>query len=207
MPLPSGRWCVSISIITSRWRGHYYSVPYALVKPQLEARISAHTVELFHQGKRVASHRRSPHKGRHTTVVAHMPKAHQHYAEWTPQRLIHWAEKTGGATAQVVASIRASRPPPQQGFRACLGIMRLGKRYGDDRLEAACRTGLWSSGRVPTRVSTRFSSMISTANPCRVQPKRPYATCIMSMSVVPSITIKKGESPCSTILLWTNFRP
>lgn len=118
--------------------GHYYSVPYALVKQQLDARLTTHTVELFHKGKRIASHQRSPHKGRHTTTAAHMPTAHQHYAQWTPQRLIRWAEKTGGATAQVVESILASRPHPQQGFRACLGLMRLGKRYGDDRLEAAC---------------------------------------------------------------------
>jgi transposase len=122
--------------------GHYYSVPYTLVKHQLEARLSAHTVELFHKGKRVASHRRSPHKGRHTTVTAHMPKAHQQYAEWTPQRLIRWASKTGPATARVVETILTSRAYPQQGFRACLGIMRLGSRFGDDRLEAACRRAM-----------------------------------------------------------------
>jgi transposase len=122
--------------------GHYYSVPYALVKHQLEARLSAHTVELFHKGKRVASHRRSAHKGRHTTVVAHMPKAHQHYTEWTPTRLIRWAAQTGHACARVVETILASRPHPQHGFRSCLGIMRLGKRYGDDRLEAACRRAM-----------------------------------------------------------------
>jgi transposase len=122
--------------------GHYYSVPYALVKHQLDARLTTHSVELFHKGKRVASHQRSPHKGRHTTVTAHMPKAHQHQAQWTPQRLIRWAEKTGGATAQVVEAILASRPHPQQGFRSCLGIMRLGKRYGDQRLEAACHRAM-----------------------------------------------------------------
>jgi transposase len=122
--------------------GHYYSVPYSLVKQQLEARLSAHVVELFHQGKRVASHQRSPLKGRHSTVAAHMPKAHQHYAAWTPQRLVLWAAKTGEATAQVVETILASRPHPQQGFRACLGILRLGKRYGESRLEAACQRAL-----------------------------------------------------------------
>jgi transposase len=122
--------------------GHYYSVPYALVRQQLEVRLSAQVVEIFHKGKRVASHQRSPLKGRHSTVAAHMPKAHQQYAAWTPQRLILWAAKTGEATAQVVEAILASRPHPQQGFRACLGIMRLGKRYGDDRLEAACRRAI-----------------------------------------------------------------
>jgi transposase len=122
--------------------GHYYSVPYVLVKQQLDVRLSAQVVELFHKGKRVASHRRSPLKGRHSTVTAHMPTAHQRYAEWTPQRLIHWAAHSGPATAQVVETILASRPHPQQGFRSCLGIMRLGKSYGDERLEAACQRAL-----------------------------------------------------------------
>jgi transposase len=99
--------------------GHYYSVPYTLVRQQLDVRLSAAVVELFHKGKRVASHRRSAHKGRPSTVAAHMPKAHQHYAEWTPQRLIHWAATSGPATAQVVETILASRPHPQQGFRSC----------------------------------------------------------------------------------------
>ena len=79
--------------------GHYYSVPYSLVKQQLDVRLSAQVVEIFHKGTRVASHQRSPLKGRHTTVAVHMPKAHQHYAEWTPQRLVLWATKTGEATA------------------------------------------------------------------------------------------------------------
>ncbi len=122
--------------------GHYYSVPYQLVKQELDVRITAHTVELLHHNKRVASHRRSSLKGRHTTLTGHMPKAHQQYAHWTPQRLVHWAEKTGPATAEVVATILSSRAHPQQGFRSCLGIMRLGKSYGDERLEAACQRAL-----------------------------------------------------------------
>jgi transposase len=122
--------------------GHYYSVPYTLVKQQLEARISAQTIELFHKGKRLASHRRSQQKGRYTTVSTHMPQAHRHYAHWTPQRLIRWAAKAGEATARVVETILTSRAHPQQGFRSCLGLMRLGRRFGDDRLEAACRRAL-----------------------------------------------------------------
>jgi transposase len=82
--------------------GHYYSVPYALVKQQLEVRVSARVVELFHKGTRVASHVRSRLKGRHSTVAAHMPTAHRHYVAWTPQRLIRWAADSGAATAQVV---------------------------------------------------------------------------------------------------------
>ena len=121
---------------------HYYSAPYALVKRQLDARITAHTVELLHQGRRVASHGRSPHRGGHTTVPEHMPKAHRAYAGWTPQRLVRWARKNGPSTAALIGRILAARVHPQQGFRSCLGVMRLGERYGEKRLEAACRRAL-----------------------------------------------------------------
>jgi transposase len=122
--------------------GHYYSVPYQLVKQQVDVRLTARIVECFAKGQRVSSHRRSGLKGRHTTVPEHMPKAHQRYLEWTPERLVRWAEQTGPATAQVIAHILASRPHPQQGFRSCLGIMRLGKTYSPARLEAACQRAL-----------------------------------------------------------------
>lgn len=122
--------------------GHYYSAPYQLVKLELDVRISANTVELLYAGKRVASHCRSSLKGRHTTLTAHMPHAHRHYAEWTPQRLVGWAERSGPATAAVVDTILSTRAHAQQGFRACLGIMRLGKTYGDARLESACHRAL-----------------------------------------------------------------
>jgi transposase len=128
--------------------GHYYSVPYALVKQAVEVRLTLSTVEVFHRGRRVASHGRSSLKGRHTTVTDHMPKAHQRYAEGTPQRLVRWAAQTGPATAAWVEAILTTRRHPhaslphaslpQQGFRACLGILRLGKGYGAERLEAAC---------------------------------------------------------------------
>jgi transposase len=122
--------------------GHYYSVPYQLVRKALEARYSERTVECFHKGQRVASHPRSHLKGRHTTLPEHMPTSHRSYAEWTPQRLIRWAEKTGPATAGMVQTILERRAHPQQGFRSCLGIMRLGKSFGEERLEAACRRAL-----------------------------------------------------------------
>ncbi len=122
--------------------GHYYSVPYQLVRRQLDARYSARTVECFHKGQRVASHVRSPLKGHHTTVAEHMPKSHRQYAEWTPQRLVRWANKTGPATAGVVQTILQRRAHPQRGFRSCLGILRLGKSFGEERLEAACRRAL-----------------------------------------------------------------
>lgn len=121
---------------------HYYSVPSQFLKEQLDLRLTATTVELFRKSKRVASHLRSWVKGGYATVPEHMPASHLHHAEWTPERLIRWAEKTGGQTALVITAILGSRPHPQQGFRACLGVMRLGKSFGDDRLEAACARAL-----------------------------------------------------------------
>jgi transposase len=117
---------------------HWYSVPHALVGTKCDIRITDRAIEVFFRGKRVASHPRSS-AGRHfTTDPAHMPEAHRRHAEWTPSRIVRWAEQTGPATAALVASVMASRPHPEQGFRSCLGIMRLGRRYGDGRLEAAC---------------------------------------------------------------------
>ena len=122
--------------------GHYYSVPYQWVGKQVEVRVTAHTIEAFHRGSRLASHVRSSTKGRHTTIAEHMPRAHREYAEWTPTRLVAWAEQTGPATAKLIEHIMASRAHPQQGFRSCLGIMRLGKTCGRSRLEAACARAL-----------------------------------------------------------------
>ena len=121
---------------------HYYSVPYQLARTEVEARLTAHTVEIFYRGKRVASHRRSSRHGQHTTVAAHMPRPHREYAEWTPRRLVAWAVKTGPATGALIEQILTQRRHPQQGFRSCLGILRLAKRYGEQRLEAACRRAL-----------------------------------------------------------------
>ncbi len=128
------------------FEGHYYSVPYQLIKKQLDLRATAKTVEVLDRGKRVAAHRRNPSRGRHTTTPEHMPKAHQAYLEWTPPRLIRWAGKTGYSTAELVETIMLSRSHPQQGFRACLGLMRLGEIYGAERLEAACRRALAIEG-------------------------------------------------------------
>jgi transposase len=122
--------------------GHYYSVPYALIKREVDVRITRNTIECFHRGNRVASHVRSHHKGRHTTDPSHMPESHRQAGEWSPQRLMRWAAKTGPATEKLIQTVLGSRKHPQQAYRSCLGILRLGKAYGDDRLEAACRRAL-----------------------------------------------------------------
>lgn len=121
---------------------HYYSVPYSLIHQILDARLSESTVELFHQGKRVAAHARSSQPGLFTTLNEHRPKAHQKHLEWTPGRMVQWAQKTGPSCAELVRQILQNKPHPEQGYRACLGIIRLGKAVGPDRLEAACRRAL-----------------------------------------------------------------
>jgi len=122
--------------------GHYYSVPHRLLRQQLEARITARTVELFHKGERVACHLLGGARGRHTTVTEHMPSSHRRHAGWTHERIQRDAAAIGPDTASLVEVILRSRPHPEQGFRACLGILRLARQYGTDRLEAACRRGL-----------------------------------------------------------------
>ena len=118
--------------------GHYYSVPYTLLHEAVDVRASVSTVEIFHRGQRVAAHARSDVRGRHTPEPAHMPKAHQRHLEWTPSRIIGWAQTIGPATAALVEAILVDRPHPEQGYRSCLGILRLAKRYTPTRVEAAC---------------------------------------------------------------------
>jgi transposase len=122
--------------------GHYYSVPFALLRERLDVRLTAITVEVFHKGERVAAHARSYGRGGHSTVKEHMPPEHRRYAEWSPSRFILWADKTGAATAEVVKRILASRTYPEQAYRACLGIMRLSRQYDPARVEAAARRAL-----------------------------------------------------------------
>jgi len=116
---------------------HLYSVPYQLVHETVEARFTTSIVEVYYKGRRIASHPRR-HDHQPSTLAEHMPSSHRAHAEWTPSRLIGWAEKAGAATGRVVSEILKNRPHPEQGYRACLGLMRLGRHYGDDRLEAAC---------------------------------------------------------------------
>jgi transposase len=119
----------------------FYSVPFGLIGEKLDVRGTATTVEVLFNNRRVASHIRSFRPGHYSTKAEHMPEAHQAYVEWTPARLIEWAKKTGPATAALVEEVMRRRAHPQQGFRACFGIMGLAKRY-EGRLEAACARAL-----------------------------------------------------------------
>lgn len=120
---------------------HYYSLPYQqrMTDKHVDVRISDNTVEIFYKGKRLASHVRSCEKYKHTTNPEHMPSAHRKYLEWNPERINSWAEKIGPWTKQMVGKILESRKHPEQGYRSCLGILRLSNNYTDYRLENACK--------------------------------------------------------------------
>jgi transposase len=126
---------------------HLYSVPFALAHERVDVRMTAPTVEIFHRGERVASHVRSHGRGRHSTIDAHMPERHRQHLEWTPGRMIQWASSIGPQTAQLVTAILESRRHPEQGYRSCLGILRLARHYGDARLEAASSRSLAAGAR------------------------------------------------------------
>lgn len=122
--------------------GHYYSVPYRHARQQVEVRVTSTTVEAFHRGQRIAAHVSSPLKGRHTTLDAHMPPQHQAIAGWNDRRLLHWAQSIGSSTEAAVQVMLSARKHPQQSYRACLGVLRLAKDFGNDRLNAACARAL-----------------------------------------------------------------
>ena len=121
---------------------HYYSVPHALVGEHVMVRMTDTSIECFFRGSRIAAHVRSNLKGRHTTLPEHMPSAHRKHMKWTPGRLLNWGQNIGPGTRAVVQWQFDNRPHPEQGYRACLGLLNLGKTYGEERLEAACRRAL-----------------------------------------------------------------
>jgi transposase len=121
---------------------HYYSVSHTLIHKEVYVRATQSTIEIFFHNRRVASHRRTHAPGRHTTLSEHMPPAHQKYLEWSPDRFTRWAGSIGPNTVQLVQALLDSRQHPQQAYRSCLGLLGLGSRYGEQRLEAACGRAL-----------------------------------------------------------------
>ena len=144
---------------------HYYSVPHVLLREKVWARITARTVEVFHRGRRIAAHVRSSSNRRHTTVREHMPSSHRRYADWTPERIRRQAGEIGRSASALVDIIMRERSHPEQGFRACIGIVRLAKAHGRDRLEAACRRALEIGARSYTSVNSILRNNLDRQRP------------------------------------------
>lgn len=122
--------------------GHYYSVPYPLVHQAVELRFTSGWVEILHQGKRVTLHARSAERGRFSTLAEHMPAHHRAQAEQSPETILRWARNIGPTTERLCERIMSLRAHPEQGYRSCMGIARLGKRFGHARVEAAATRAL-----------------------------------------------------------------
>jgi transposase len=144
---------------------HYYSVPHPLLREKVWARITSRTVEVFHHGKRVAAHVRSSSNRKHTTTREHMPSSHQRYADWTPERLRRQAGEIGRNTSALVEIILRERTHPEQGFRACVGIVRLAKTYGRERLEAACARAIEIGARSYSSVNSILKNDLDRRRP------------------------------------------
>lgn len=155
--------------------GNWYSVPYSLTGEAVEVRSTPATVEIFHRGKRVASHLRSRDRNKAVTQNEHRPKSHQAHLEWPPSRMIQWAGKVGPNTAQVVERILNSKPHPEMGYRACLGIIRLAAKYSTERLEHAAEravlTGAVSYKSVQSMLQNGLDRQASQQPPPRSSPE------------------------------------
>lgn len=152
---------------------HYYSVPYRFAREPIEARITANTIELFHKGGRIAAHLRSSGNGRHTTVPEHMPSSHRRFADWTIERIGREASAIGPDVALLCEKILAERRHPEQGFRACLGIVRLVKGFGRERVNAACGRALEIGARTYGSVRSILDNRLDQTPVKRPTPPDP----------------------------------
>jgi len=154
----------------------FYSVPHGLIGRRLQVRLSHRTVEIFHNHKRVASHLRRSGRGGHVTVTAHMPKAHQRYANRTPRNLILQAVRIGPNATILVERMMRERPHPEQGYRSAMGIISLARRYERERLEAACERALVINAISYSSVNAILKSGLDRARPARepLAPSPPH---------------------------------
>ena len=159
---------------------HYYSVPYQLVHQKVQIRATEKVIEAFQKGQRIASHIRSREHGKHTTLSEHMPPQHK-FGDWTPGRFLNWALEFGDQVVLAVKTILESKAHPEQGFRACLGIMRLGKKVGATRLNAACRRALFFK-------SPRFRTIQTILE--NSQESRPLPEATQDVKLPPHVNLR-----------------
>jgi len=158
---------------------HFYSVPYQYRGEVVEVRATFTTIEVFRRGKRIASHPRGLPDYKASTIKEHRPKSHQEYGDWPPERIIDWAKKIGPSAAMLCESIMARREHPEQGYRSCLGILRLTKKFGDSRLELACHRALAIGGFTYKSVKSILESKLDQ----RPLPEKPNQLSIVHSNI------------------------
>ena len=152
--------------------GHYYSTPWQLVGKEVEVRFTAGVVEILYHGKRVSSHMRSHKAHTHTTNPEHRPKSHQKYLEWTPSRIVGWAASVGPFTARLVESMIAEKPHPEMGYRSAMGVIGLSRKYGSERVEAACTRAVRLKVHRYQNVKSILASGLDRQAPLELVPPR-----------------------------------
>ncbi|HEY6291643.1 MAG TPA: IS21 family transposase [Terriglobia bacterium] len=150
--------------------GHYYSVPWRFARQEVEVRITARTVEIFHRGERIAVHQHMSANHKHTTIPEHMPSSHRRYAGWTIARIRREAAGIGPATAALCDHIIAERSHPEQGFRTCLGVLRLARSYGAQRLEAASARAIEIGARTYGSLKSILANNLDRRAAAQTQP-------------------------------------
>jgi transposase len=166
--------CVALNIdYHAEFERHYYSAPFGLRGEELWLRATAATVEIFGVSGRKAAHARSHLEGRHTTVTEHMPVSHQQHAEWTPERILGWAATVGPTTRLFAERLLTERSHPEHGYRSCLGVFRLAKQYGAERVEAACSRALAVGARSYRHVASILKHGLDRAPVLDIEPRGP----------------------------------
>jgi transposase len=151
---------------------HYYSVPYQLVREEVEVRFNERIVEIFHHSKRIAVHRRSFLLWKHSTLSEHMPKAHQKYAGWSPGSFLNQAIKIGPKTRDLIKEILVSVKHPEQSYRSCQGILSLAKKYSKERLEKACEHAIIIGSLRRKSIISILEKKIDQTNAIKIEPEQ-----------------------------------
>lgn len=158
---------------------HFYSVPYQYRGEVVEVRVTAETVEIFCKGKRIAAHARSYVENKATTLIEHRPKSHQEYGDWPPERITSWAQKIGPSTAALLEAIMQRQKHPEMGYRSCLGILRLSKKFDEARIEASCARALAIRGLSYKSVKSILDSNLDK----RPLPEKPSQLSIVHSNI------------------------
>jgi len=160
--------------------GHFYSVPYTLIHAAVELRVNTRTVEILHKGRRIDSHVRSRVRGGYSTKKEHMPPSHREYLEWTPSRIVAWAQTVGDSTAALVQAMMNTRRHPEQAYRAALGIIRLAKKHGRERVEKASARAIALNSPGFRTVDTILKNRVESVPLPETQSARPEQPLLFS---------------------------